>query len=177
MLPVIDPVNATVPVPTTGPDAPPRARLGWTVARLARSWRALLDQRLAPHNLTQSRWRGMNVVATEPRALTLRELAERLAIEAPTLVRLLDRLEADGLVTRCADPDDRRRKVIRLGPNAAPATRTISQAITEVRDDLLGDVPEERIVEALALLDMIQARTDRLLAGAAAADDDQGGAR
>ena len=70
MLPVIDPVNATVPVPTTGPDAPPRARLGWTVARLARSWRALLDQRLAPHNLTQSRWRVMNVVATEPRALT-----------------------------------------------------------------------------------------------------------
>ena len=37
-----------------------------------------------------------------------RQLADRLCIEGPTMTRHLDRLEADGLIERRPDPDDRR---------------------------------------------------------------------
>ena len=44
--------------------------------------------------------------AGEP--LTLSELAERLSCVRSNITQLVDRLEADGLVRRVADPDDRR---------------------------------------------------------------------
>ena len=165
MLPTADPGDSPYHIlPAVGPAAPSRARLGWTVARLARSWRSLLDARLAPHGLTQSRWRVLNVVATTSRSLTQRELADRLAIEAPTLVRLLDRLEADGLVERRPDGQDRRRKVIGLGPKAAPATDAIAREITTVRAELLGGLTDDQIAQALLVLDAVQDAADNLLA-------------
>lgn len=42
------------------------------------------------------------------RPLTLSELAERLSCVRSNITQLVDRLEADGLVRRVADPDDRR---------------------------------------------------------------------
>jgi MarR family transcriptional regulator, transcriptional regulator for hemolysin len=45
-------------------------------------------------------------------ALSQRELAARMGIEAPTLVRHLDRMEAEGLVTRRRD--DRDRRIVRV---------------------------------------------------------------
>lgn len=44
--------------------------------------------------------------AGEP--LTLSELAERLSCVRSNITQLVDRLEADGLVRRVADPSDRR---------------------------------------------------------------------
>ncbi|MEN2978137.1 MarR family transcriptional regulator [Tistrella bauzanensis] len=165
MLPIAEPGETPQQIlPAVGPAAPPRARLGWTVARLARSWRSVLDARLAPHGLTQSRWRVLNVVSTTSRPLTQRELADRLAIEAPTLVRLLDRLEADGLVERRPDGQDRRRKVIGLGPKAAPATDAIAREIAAVRADLLGGLTDDQIAQALLVLDAVQGAAEHLLA-------------
>ncbi len=43
-----------------------------------------------------------------------KELAAILDIEGPSLVRLLDTLEAQGLVERCGEADDRRAKILRM---------------------------------------------------------------
>jgi DNA-binding MarR family transcriptional regulator len=54
-------------------------------------------------------------------------LAARLNISKQALNFVLDRMQRDGLVTRVADPDDRRAKQIRLtaaGREAAEVTRT-----------------------------------------------------
>ena len=44
------------------------------------------------------------------------DLAAALDIEGPSLVRLLDALERQGLVERCGEPDDRRVKTLRMTP-------------------------------------------------------------
>ncbi|MFD0387503.1 MarR family winged helix-turn-helix transcriptional regulator [Tistrella bauzanensis] len=103
-------------------------------------------------------------MSTTSRPLTQRELADRLAIEAPTLVRLLDRLEADGLVERRPDGQDRRRKVIGLGPKAAPATDAIAREIAAVRADLLGGLTDDQIAQALLVLDAVQGAAEHLRA-------------
>jgi MarR family transcriptional regulator for hemolysin len=46
--------------------------------------------------------------------LSQRQLADRLGIEGPTLVRHIDRLVADGLVRRVRDPNDRRVSRVEL---------------------------------------------------------------
>jgi MarR family transcriptional regulator for hemolysin len=48
-------------------------------------------------------------------------LADRMRIEPPTLVGILDRMERDGWIRRDADKTDRRRKLIQPTPAAKPA--------------------------------------------------------
>ncbi len=45
---------------------------------------------------------------------TQRHLSERIRIEAPTMVRTLDRMERDGLVSRVRSKTDRRQIHVRL---------------------------------------------------------------
>ena len=46
--------------------------------------------------------------------MTQAQLARRAAIEQPTMVRTIDRMERDGLVTRTPDPNDGRASRITL---------------------------------------------------------------
>ncbi len=76
--------------------------------------------------------------------LNQRQLADRLGIEGPTLVRHIDRLVADGLVRRVRDPQDRRVSRVRAHRRPAPpppiATGGGQQADAEFR---LLFTPEE----------------------------------
>jgi DNA-binding MarR family transcriptional regulator len=55
-----------------------------------------------------------NLAIQPGRQLRLRDLNEHILLTQPSLSRLVERLEADGLVSRCSDPNDRRGTVIRL---------------------------------------------------------------
>jgi MarR family transcriptional regulator for hemolysin len=72
-----------------------------------------------------------------------RELAELMRIEAPTLVRHLDKLEEQGLVERRRDPHDRR--VVRVYPTAAGQERfELFHAVVSQADDELTAALGER---------------------------------
>jgi MarR family transcriptional regulator for hemolysin len=61
--------------------------------------------------------------------MSQRQLADRLGIEGPTLVRHIDRLVADGLVQRVRDPNDRRVSRVELtalGTAAADRLRAVA---------------------------------------------------
>ncbi len=62
------------------------------------------------------------------------DLAERMNVEPPTLVRVLDCMQRDGLIDRLGCPGDRRRKVIRSTPKAAPVWEKIVGCANRVRD-------------------------------------------
>jgi MarR family transcriptional regulator, transcriptional regulator for hemolysin len=57
---------------------------------------------------------GVLLRLAEADGLTQAELSRRQRVEAPTMSRMVDRLERDGLVERRADPDDRRASRIAL---------------------------------------------------------------
>jgi MarR family transcriptional regulator for hemolysin len=65
------------------------------------------------------------------------DLAAALDIEGPSLVRLLDALERQGLVVRCGEPDDRRVKTLHMTA-AGHAMYTVLAATNQrVADHLL----------------------------------------
>ena len=81
--------------------------LGFIANRLVKAFLKLLDYKLENFNLTGAQFCVMTKLFEEE-GLTQTQLAHRLYIESPTLVRTLDRLEEAGLIERRRVPSDRR---------------------------------------------------------------------
>jgi MarR family transcriptional regulator for hemolysin len=65
-------------------------------------------------------------------------LAQLLELEPITLVRLLDRLQAAGLIERRADPQDRRARVLFLTARARPLLERVQVLGAEVREEAMA---------------------------------------
>lgn len=134
--------------------------IGILLHETAHSWRIALDKRLRPLGLSQAKWRALMILGRAEENITQRDLAERLGVEGPTLVRLLDRLEADDWVERRACTDDRRSKRIHLRPRARDLLKQIETIAADLRRELLSDLKSEE-VEALAdMLTRIRGRAE-----------------
>jgi len=129
-----------------------RWQIGVAIAQIARRWRARLDQRIAPFGLTEARWLVLLSLARRGDGVTQKDLAARLAIEAPTLVRTLDWLQRQGFVERRAVPTDRRAKTIHLTDKARPLLLRIEAEAAAMRAEILADIPEQDLAACLAVL-------------------------
>jgi DNA-binding MarR family transcriptional regulator len=94
---------------------------------VARFVRTLADRRARGQGMTRAQWLILFRLRGAP-GLTQRELAVLLEVEPITVGRLVDRLEARGLVERRADPADRRVWRLHLTPAATPVLVEIDQA-------------------------------------------------
>ncbi len=72
-----------------------------------------------------------------------RELSRTLRLHPSNLVALLDQLEADQLIERRRDPDDRRRQIIRLTQAGTKRLRLATAAAAEAERELLSPLSEE----------------------------------
>lgn len=139
--------------------------IGFRLARLPHLWRSILDRRLAPLGLTQTRWVTLYHLWRLGEGHPQCDLARVIGVEAPSLVRTLGQLEAQGLVERRACDTDRRSKRIYLTPAAMPLLEKIDAVATEARQEMfagLSDSQLEQLNESLALIETnglaIQAR-------------------
>ena len=69
-----------------------------------------LDAALAPYGLSIAKLGVLRVLTLAEEPLPLSQVAESLACVRSNITQLVDRLEADGLVQREADAEDRRSK-------------------------------------------------------------------
>ena len=122
---------------------PDQHRFAMQVAQLSRAWRSELDRRLVGLGLSQARWLVLLHLARFSEMPTQRELAQSIGVEGPTLARLLDSLESQGLVTRVAVPEDRRAKKIALQPDAHPLIEKIEAISTQLRHEVFAGIDEE----------------------------------
>lgn len=120
-------------------------RFGMQLAQMSRGWRAELDRRLADLGLSQARWLVLLHLARFEEAPTQRELAQSVGFEGPTLARLLDSLEAQGLVLRQAVVEDRRAKKIVLCATARPLIEKIETIATALRHELFVGIDEDEL--------------------------------
>lgn len=117
-----------------------------------RDWRAVIDRRLAPLGLSQAKWMPLLYLMRAEGPPTQTEIAQYLEIESPTLVRLLDRLAADGWIQRKDCPGDRRARHIHLTPRAKAVCAEIQTIVMDVRQQLLNDVSTAELRRCIALL-------------------------
>lgn len=85
-------------------------------------------------------------------------LAEHVGIEGPSLVRLLDQLEASGMVMRKDDPTDRRAKGLWLTPEGARMAARIEAVLDDERAGAFEGVSQADIETTLRVLMEFQQR-------------------
>ncbi|AIR03655.1 MULTISPECIES: transcriptional regulator SlyA [Cedecea] len=117
--------------------------LGSDLARLVRIWRALIDHRLKPLELTQTHWVTLHNIHQLPPDQSQIQLAKAIGIEQPSLVRTLDQLEEKGLISRKTCANDRRAKRIKLTEQATPIIEKMEGVINETRGEILTGITRE----------------------------------
>jgi len=130
------------------------------LGRVSRRWRTRLDERLKHMELTQARWMVLRHLS-ETGPISQRELADRIGVEGPTLVRGLDRLEDLGLVARRACGEDRRIKRVHLTEAAGPVLDEINRISIELRQELLAEIPPKDVDTAWRVLKAIGDQLER----------------
>ena len=138
-----------------------RDRFAQEIAVLSRRWRLRLDERLRHTGLTQARWYALLELSKHPQGLTQRELAEQVGVEASTLVRHLDELERQEIISRSPVDGDRRANLVRPTARAEPLLREISEIAATLRAELLGDLPEEDLDACIALLGRVNRKLEQ----------------
>lgn len=131
------------------------------LGRVSRQWRKRLDERLKQTGLNQARWLVL-LHLSRAGPLPQRELAEIVGIEGPTLVRLLDSLEGQGLVERRVGEDDRRVKQVHLADAARPLLAEITSIASALRSELLAEVADGELRAAWKVLKDIGDRLESL---------------
>jgi MarR family transcriptional regulator for hemolysin len=118
---------------------------------VARLFRTRFDQRARAQGMTRAQWVILARLNVKP-GLSQGEMASLLEVEPISVGRLIDRLEARGLVERRPDPTDRRVRRLHL----LPAARPILDEIAKYRDllsfEVLDGVDEDKregLVDAL----------------------------
>lgn len=121
---------------------------------VARLLRTRFDQRARAKGMTRAQWVILARVSATP-GLSQNELASILEVEPISVGRLIDRLQARGLVERRSDPTDRRIWRLHLLPPAEPVLEEISKARDVLGDQLLEGVDpavRSRMVDALLIM-------------------------
>lgn len=126
----------------------------------ARAWRLKLDQRLRPLGLSQAKWRTLVLVNRAGDGVTQKHLADLMGIEGPTLVRLLDRLEADGWVERRVCPRDRRNRLIHLSAKSRDMLVRIESVAAGLRTEVLSGVAADDLEAFGRVLRHVRAHLD-----------------
>lgn len=124
------------------------------------AWRLKLDARLKPMGLSQAKWRTLLHLSIAPGPLTQAEIAARLGIEEPSLATLLHRMESEGWVVRRNSEQDRRCKTVHLGPRAQRIIVEIDATASQLRAELLADIPLDELRTCIRVLTQIRNKAE-----------------
>ena len=138
-----------------------RDQFPFAVARVTRRWRKLLDERLKDLGVTQARWTTMVYLQQGGEGLTQRELASLMAIENPTLVRLLDSLEQQNLIERRPCPNDRRARRLHLTDNGRAFMDDLTERAAKLREEMLDGISDEDIGSAITVFHKIMENVEK----------------
>jgi DNA-binding MarR family transcriptional regulator len=102
-----------------------------------------VESRLSEVDLSLAKLAALHHLSQAGESLPLGQLAERLRCVKSNVTQLVDRLEADGLVNRTADPNDRRSRLAVLTDAGRKAYARGSQIQAEAERELFGALTAE----------------------------------
>jgi MarR family transcriptional regulator for hemolysin len=117
-------------------------QLMFSVVNAGRAVEQRLEEALAPVGLSLAKFGALTHLVEAGEPLNLSECAKKMACVRSNITQLMDRLEADGLVQRVEDPQDRRAvraAVTRLGAERqAAGAKEVAKVQTELAKTLDG---------------------------------------
>ena len=93
-------------------------------------------------DLSMPQYHALMIVRRRGR-LTIGEMARLLRVSAPSTSTMVDRLVEKGCLQRMPDPDDRRRVVVSVAPEALKDIERVEDALTRAFSELLEAIGPE----------------------------------
>ena len=118
-----------------------------------------LEAALKPVGLSPSQYNVLRILrGAGTEGLACRDIAERMVTRDPDITRLLDRLEARGLVMRARDREDRRVITVRITPEGLRLLQELEASVVELPRQQLGHLGEQRLRTLIELLQVARGR-------------------
>lgn len=113
----------------------------------ARKWTAHIDEKIRQRTgYTRARWQALSGISLSGAPVSTLELSERMGIQWPTLIRTLNELEAEGLIERKQDPNDRRYRLVEISPAGRRVLKDVRAILDPMRSALLTGLSEEELI-------------------------------
>ncbi|MFI4939357.1 MAG: MarR family winged helix-turn-helix transcriptional regulator [Burkholderiales bacterium] len=135
-------------------------RFAFALHNTARAWRCALDKRLKHLGLSQASWTTFAVVYKAQQPLSQVELANRVGIEAATMVATIDRLVKAGFLRRESAAHDRRVKLVVLTDSGKQLVDKVMTEANKFRDELLVGVDKRQLLAATEWLEHLQSMAE-----------------
>ena len=140
------PVGIGETIKQTRPFASPEVEASLTLMRTAERLEAVIAKPLGVEKLTSVQYNLLRILRGSPQGISTYGVADRLVSRAPNITRLVDKLEAKGLLTRHRSSEDRRVVNLMITPQGlellsrleAPILNAVKQAFSGLEDQ--GDV-------------------------------------
>ena len=140
------PVDAEDPSITTELDD----SMGFLIADTGRAVKRALYVRIAQHNIRGGHWYCLRSLYQQD-GITQRELSQRLGIKESSTVEMLRAMEAEDLVHRQRDTEDRRKVRVYLTKRALELQPTLMEILLELRQLMVSKMTksEETLLKLL----------------------------
>jgi DNA-binding MarR family transcriptional regulator len=112
------------------------------LSEASRKATADLERVLRPKGVPVEYWRVLEVLADE-NGRSMSALAEAVSMRLPTLSKLVDRLVADALVQRAADPQDLRRVLVYISDPGLQLVTGLREKVRRQRSALEASLGQE----------------------------------
>jgi DNA-binding MarR family transcriptional regulator len=138
---------------------PGQFRLGFLVHDVSRLRRTVMDNALKPLDITRSQWWVLaNLSRHEGEPTMQTDLAKVLDIGKVALGGLLDRLEANGYITRRTAPNDRRAKLVEMTESGRSLLGLMQARAAVLNTEMMRDMTAEEIALAEDILHRMKVR-------------------
>jgi DNA-binding MarR family transcriptional regulator len=130
----------------------------FSLLHTANTAQAHVESKLERVGLSLAKLAALTALAENGDSMPLGQLASRLACVKSNITQLVDRLEADGLVARKPDPNDRRSRLAVMtaaGRKACQAGMKIQQ---ETEQELFGSLTRDEAHHLAALMEKVTPR-------------------
>ena len=154
------------------------ANLGFLLKDVTRLYTRRFEERATGFALTLPQCKVLATLSKNE-GVSQKRLAELTETDPMSLVRILDRMEADAMVQRCSDPDDRRARSLRITDKAKPLLEQIYRIAGETRAEALSNLSDAERTALLELLERVHGNLLQLsaLTGAETAAAEPGSTR
>lgn len=120
--------------------------------------RALEDALFSHYDLTPQQYNVLRLLKSEhPQPLPTLGIAARLVTHAPDITRMLDKLEARGLITRERPAENRRVVRVRISEGGLALVKQIDKPLRECHQQQLGHLSDAQLKELVKLLQLARA--------------------
>lgn len=116
--------------------------LAFITARCAKIFVASLERRFRSYSITRIQWIAMYYIYTS-KYITQRELADKLSVREPTVVRLIKELEQEGLILRLGSDTDKRIRRLFLTEKGEQVYHELLPVVEKFKDDTVAGISSE----------------------------------